>query len=88
MLEAASGIQQVLVQGVLASILTKPQPVGLSRLEQCGAQDLSTISQQCLKVSVEKEWNSIPTATLKLLLNRFRTRIEMCIAADGGIFEN
>ncbi len=40
-----------------------------------------------LKASVEKEWNSIPAATLRSVCSRFRSRLERCVNAKGGVFE-
>ena len=40
-----------------------------------------------LKKSVEEHWAKMPSATLRKVCGRFRTRLEACIRAEGGIFE-
>lgn len=44
-------------------------------------------SVAALKKSVEEHWAKIPTDTLKKVCSKFCTRVEACIAAEGGIFE-
>lgn len=40
-----------------------------------------------LKASVEAEWASMDEATLRKVCSKFRSRLEACIKAEGGIFE-
>jgi hypothetical protein len=42
---------------------------------------------KALKASVEREWAKISDDSLVSSVNKFRSRIERCIAAEGGIFE-
>jgi len=40
-----------------------------------------------MKASMNKEWATMSTATISKLCGAFRSRLEKCIAAHGGIFE-
>lgn len=42
---------------------------------------------EALKTSVEEEWNNMSALTLKRVCSRFRSRVERCIAVEGGVFE-
>ena len=44
-------------------------------------------NETALKASVEAEWDAISLAMLQSVCSRFRSRLERCISADGGIFE-
>ncbi len=40
-----------------------------------------------LKASIAEHWNTMPKDILEYVYKRFRSRIEQCIAAEGGVFE-
>ena len=44
-------------------------------------------SVDVMKAKVEEEWANIPADTLRSVCLKFRARLELCIAAEGGIFE-
>jgi hypothetical protein len=43
-------------------------------------------SVDALKAAVNREWANVDANTLMSVCNRFRSRLERCIAAEGGVF--
>ncbi len=40
-----------------------------------------------MKAAVEREWNSMSREYVKATCSKFRSKLEACIAAEGGVFE-
>jgi hypothetical protein len=80
------GVRGILVEGALAAHLNPLDYFVWSAVEKkaCAVYHSNV---DALKASVEKEWNNLSAATLKKVCKKFRSRLEACIAAEGGIFE-
>ncbi len=51
------------------------------------ANNVYHASIDTMKAAVEREWNSMDRDHIKAVCRKFRTKLELCIAAEGGVFE-
>ena len=44
-------------------------------------------SVDAMEAAVDKEWNSMDKDYVVAVCRRFRSRLEACVAVEGGVFE-
>ncbi len=87
--KALTGIKGILDEVDVATIIAEPESFGLSFLDTCSEQGCASShpNLNALKASVECEWALISDSNLVGAIKAFRSRLEKCLADEGGVFE-